>query len=1284
MLAAACGGETYTPEATLALTDSSRWRELEPLNAYKFRHGVEGIDGKLYFLTDQSIVAYDGYECVEVSFPKEIGERNIQQLFVAKNGLLYALSNQGLLTFQDGRWEMALRVPQQRSQIRKRFTSSPFGTEVVIVNENAYEIEGRGFKRIVQIPENIAEASFDRNNKLWIVLSNSNKLVSYQFDHSKLKLPIERKEYDLGTAEDEIYFPKLVASAHSEEVWSVNWISDKPASRYSEATDNWEHLDLSEIGGNNAHVNGFILPPGEFAIFTKTELLFFAKGRWHSLRYPEFDQPSNDPFHFIRRNGNLVIGGYGEKIYEVLYSKDHYESYTGLNYQCDGIDESRWFISVEGWIIENSPLYSTWTRHIENVIDTPLTIISSSDDTIWVAGAHKGKAALCHYDGRSWTRETHSSLGAFISHLSAHEMADGRIIFGSGHEDPTHNVGGVVIYHKSATGYESSTYTTPQFPQRPVGFAEIPGQGLWTGGPELNSIDNDLKGSFQTEPIFGQERWIDHIASDGRGNLWAALWERGLFMRNTQNEWIPYKAPYQIASEQVAYVLNDQIRPNSIWVATDKGISRFDGSRWLPFALAKGIRFSREGGTLRQSKEGSIWINLAARNWYFRRNPNFKVTKTLHNNFKTIRHNLDTNPPIVKITSPESNPVSPANLFVEWSSFDRWSHTPSADLKFSYKIDTDDWSPFASKNNTIFLDVPSGKHRIQVRAIDLDGNISAAAASLVSVIPPIWKRGWFVAISSLVFIAMLALIALLYKQRIRHIVKMEEFKLQFFTNISHELRTPLTVIIGPLESHLSRMSEGEDRRPLELAYKNARKTLSLIDQLLDFRSAQTNKISLNVAHADLVESIHESVELIRPLADEQAQVLEFSSNMEHCQAWFDSEKLERIVNNLVSNAIKYTPRNGNIFVRLSIAIEMDDIIMELIVEDNGMGIPTRKIDNIFEVFYRAGNSAKKRVRGSGIGLAYTRTLVESFSGEITVESPIAHTKSKKHGTRFTVQLPLRRHLAPIDSSNRTAELENPHVSQLNRKPRILIAEDDSDIREFIARELENECEIIMAEDGETALKHARSHFPDIIVSDIMMPQMDGKELCRKIKADSVTSHIPFIMLTALKSDAHQIEGLDQGADDYLSKPISIPILRKRIHNQLETLKSQHNRFQRLAQEPITASQELASNPLDDKLLKNAIAFIEEHIEDPMLDVESLALKMGMSRMTLYRKTRAIIGETPSQLIRSIRMKHAIEYLRSKEYTVSEVAYKIGFSDLSSFSTAFKKQYGRTPSEYTSS
>jgi len=244
--------------------------------------------------------------------------------------------------------------------------------------------------------------------------------------------------------------------------------------------------------------------------------------------------------------------------------------------------------------------------------------------------------------------------------------------------------------------------------------------------------------------------------------------------------------------------------------------------------------------------------------------------------------------------------------------------------------------------------------------------------------------------------------------------------------------------------------------------------------------------------------------------------------------------------------------------------------------------------------------------------------------------------------------------------------------------------DDSDIREFIARELENECEIIMAEDGETALKHARSHFPDIIVSDIMMPQMDGKELCRKIKADSVTSHIPFIMLTALKSDAHQIEGLDQGADDYLSKPISIPILRKRIHNQLETLKSQHNRFQRLAQEPITASQELASNPLDDKLLKNAIAFIEEHIEDPMLDVESLALKMGMSRMTLYRKTRAIIGETPSQLIRSIRMKHAIEYLRSKEYTVSEVAYKIGFSDLSSFSTAFKKQYGRAPSEYTSS
>ncbi len=1276
-------GEPYTPTRSLAVTDPTYWKELEALRPYKLSSGVEAPDGNLYFASEHALIKYDGYECQEYQLPDQ--ENTLSILFASQNNRIYGLTTKGLMSFADGTWKMEIESSEYLFNVQKRFAISPHGLEIVVIKNQLYRINGYNIEPFSQIKDRIREVAFDRQNRLWLTLNPGGTVASYQFDHTELKLPLERSEYALM---QEIGFNnRLVASRDSESVWVINYSPNIPALRFEDASDTWIPVEQSAIGGNDAHVTGITPTTDEALVFTKAELLYYNTGQWKTLRYPEFNPPSNNSFHFIRKNGNLVIGGYGEKTHEILNSKSNYKNYTGLHFHCNGSDESRWFLSIEGWIIENEPLYSTWTKHTKQVIDTPLSILNGRDGTIWVSGAHMGKAAICYYDGETWTRVIHPELGEFISHLSAYEMRDGRILFGSGEEAPAPDVKSAIVYTKTDSGYVSKILAQPVMERRPVGFAETEND-LWFGGISLRTTPNSFQSPASAPPPFGEERWVDHISADSEDSLWVALWERGLFKKQ-DGEWTKISSPDQVASDQVAYILNDRFDTDSTWVATDKGISHYDGQDWHPIALPRTTRFSREGGSLKQSHDGALWVNLASRTWFFRKKPNFHITKELYNSFVTTRYVLDEEPPIVSIISPLIESTSPANVFLEWRGADRWSNTASNDLRYSYRIDEQAWSEFSSRNNAVFLDLNSGKHNIQVRAIDLDGNISANPASaIVSVIPPIWQRAWFIGIVVLILLGFVFLIALLYKQRIRHIVQMDEFKLQFFTNISHELRTPLTVILGPLESHLAKMSPGADRGPLELAYKNARKTLHLIDQLLDFRRAQTDKITLNLAKSDLVSSVRESIELIRPLADDQEQTLDFRCNHENCQAWFDPEKMERIVNNLVSNAIKYTQPGGYITVRLSIDRDEDDVFAEFVVEDNGSGIPTRKIDNVFEIFYRAGNAPSKRVRGSGIGLAFTKSVVEAFGGEINVESPITRVNGKQQGTRFTVSLSLSNNGNESETTTSPELLDSTEPdssepqSQDREKPVLVLAEDDRDIRSFIARELSESFDVTPVEDGEIAWNAASKLIPDIVITDVMMPQMDGKDLCRKLKTSPLTSHIPVIMLTALKSEHHELEGLEHGADAYLTKPIRMRILKQRISNQLETLRASQKRFQTSAKsEDKVEPKDFATNPLDERFMQRAISFIEEHMDDPLLDVELLAREVAMSRMTLYRKTKAITGEPPSQLIRSVRMKHALELLQSREYTVSEVSFRVGFSDLSSFSSTFKKHMGRSPSEF---
>lgn len=1286
-LATQLGAEPFEPDVDFSLTEKWRWHELEPLSEFLIERGTEDADGNLVFTGKENLIVYDGYETRLIPYPISAEDFNAYDILMSQNGRLYLNSSYGVFSWHDDQWNEEIAHRHQILNVRPTFARNGLGLEVVAVPSGLYFINGETIEKFEGIDDEFSSISFDRQNRLWAVVAADREIRQIQFDGLRPSRPYSHRSFLLDY--DGNVFPSIIASPASNEVWSVNWRPLIPAFKFDEKSQDWMPRDLTPLVGNNRHTYGYHLNETDMVIFSKTAILVKHLETWHSIEYPAFDFPTNQPFYILRANGKLVLGGRGEKIYEIDYNSQHQDSFHGLHFQCDVQGRNRWFISIEGHIIEQDTIYNTWNRHTDNVIDTPLVILKSDDDTIWAAGSHRGTAAVSYYNGRNWTRELFPKLNSMISHMSARQLPNGDILFGSGEDNPLSPEGGLIIFRHDASGYTSHHYGPPQVPARPVGVGISSPDQLWFGGRRIVNAHLQTNTPFKIVGQFNQQLWFDDVSEDDQGNIWVALWEQGVFSYDGEN-WTSHSQPAQIASSQVSYILKDRLRPHNLWFATDRGISRFDGNHWYPQALPSELRFHRESGSLRQSSDGAIWVNVATRDWFFRKATNFYITKRLHDTFKTVRYAPDKSPPVVAFTSSISRATSPANILIEWTGVDKWSHTPVDKLKYTFRLNDEPWSEFIEGNRHVLLEVPSGTHQFHLQALDLDGNLSAIASTPdFVVVLPVWQRTWFVTLAIITLITIVGLVILLFRQRIRHVVQLDEFKLQFFTNISHELRTPLTVILGPIESQLAKFPPHWDRKPLEIAYKNARRTLALIDQLLDFRSAETGNIKINLARSDLIATTREIIHLLKPLVDERAQTLDFHCEVEKCVVWFDAEIVEKILNNLISNAVKYTQQSGHIDVHFSTIDEGDKIIAQFVVKDNGSGIPREEIDHIFEAFVRSRHRGKRSVRGSGIGLAFTKKLIETCDGAISVASPVAKVNGRAQGSRFTVTLPLRKASADShgpfavarDTPDSEPELDEESMESVDQRPLLLIVEDDDEIREFLHAELKDQYQVSSASDGELALDIATKRIPDLIVTDVMMPEIDGKELCRRIKSNESTSHIPIIMLTALKSELHELEGLEIGADDYLSKPLRLSILKKRIHNLLESRRKLQNRFQQQKSEATVAPHEITTNPVDEAFMNKAVTTVEQQLEDPLFDVEAFAEQMFMSRMTLYRKMKAITGDSPSNFIRSIRMNKAAALLATKQYNVSETADRVGLPDLSSFSTAFKRHFKVSPSQY---
>ena len=529
----------------------------------------------------------------------------------------------------------------------------------------------------------------------------------------------------------------------------------------------------------------------------------------------------------------------------------------------------------------------------------------------------------------------------------------------------------------------------------------------------------------------------------------------------------------------------------------------------------------------------------------------------------------------------------------------------------------------------------------------------------------------------------------------RLLLEMDQLKSRLFSNISHELRTPLTLIMSPLEEILSdEPGIKPSRKTILMMQRNTKRLLNLVNQMLDLSKLDAGSLKQELVKEDIVKFIRVLIISFASLAEKR--LISFPYNLPEGKliTWFDPDKFEKIITNLLSNAFKFTSEGGEVKCEV-ILPEQENEMMEVIVSDTGIGIPSNEIENVFDRFHQVESTNFNGSGGTGIGLALTKELVELLHGEIDVRSKLGK------GTTFTVRVPVGKdHLSEEefllkkpdeidtidysidhddikDSGESTEDIFQSTGSE-DESPLVLIVEDHTDIRTHLREKLEDSFRIMEANDGIVGLDKAIENIPDLILTDLMMPRMNGVEMCNKLKTDERTSHIPVIMLTAKAEEEDKLAGLETGADAYIIKPFSMKEVRLRVRKLIEQRNMLRDRFSR---EITLELKDITITSVEDKFLQNTMIIIEEHMDDDEFEVRKLQDEVGMSRMQLFRKLKAVTGQTPSEFIRTVRLKRAAKLFEQNFGNVAQVAFKVGFNNLSYFAKCFKELYKVAPSDY---
>jgi signal transduction histidine kinase/ligand-binding sensor domain-containing protein/DNA-binding response OmpR family regulator len=631
------------------------------------------------------------------------------------------------------------------------------------------------------------------------------------------------------------------------------------------------------------------------------------------------------------------------------------------------------------------------------------------------------------------------------------------------------------------------------------------------------------------------------------------------------------------------------------------------------------------------------------------------------------------------------------------------------DIQYSYFLEglETDWKEPSYKRNAIYTNLNPGKYVLHVKRVPGDINdIQNELVLRVIILPPISQTWWFKVLTLLTVIGIVVLLILFIKKRekLKNNVELEKLKakklhdldtmkLRLYTNISHEIRTPLTLILGPLQKLKNHtIPDNEINDHVDVMLRNANHLHRLINQLLDFRKIESGNMKLNLKRGDLVSFIREIISSFSKYAEEKEIELDFHTVRDEIFVNFDDDKVAKILNNLLSNALKFTNKRGKITINISLVFDTEENndlhsqvelrMIEISVKDTGIGISETDQQKIFDRFFQVTENSMNT--GTGIGLALTKELVHLLKGSITVNS------KPGEGSKFTLHIPYDdaklsessegtalsgfSHEISKESNNDKTAINTVAIDQKI----MLLVDDNSDVRFFLRTHFSSEYQVFEASDGLEGWEIALRTIPDIIISDVLMTGMNGFDFCSKIRNDERTSHIPILLLTALGSGEHEIEGLHRGADAFITKPFDPVILQTKVESIISI---RHSLKQKYLSETFLQPQNIILTSPDDRFLQKAIDVIEKYISDPDFDVDCFAMEMGVSRIQLYRKFQALTKLTVKEFVWKIRLKRAAQLLVQHKMNISEVAYSTGYSHLSHFRKYFKQEFGMSASEY---
>lgn len=1338
------------PMKTDQMLEEWRYTEFPELTGRNIRDiSSEEEANKIWFALDSGVMSYDGYQFTSYGKKEGITDLPVQKIYCKASGTVFIISSKTVYTYLNGTWQIVFQLPDpitwtvyNQKHLKDGTLAIASDQGLLLIRENKSLLLTTQNQQstyanipsldVITLPEHLLpDGKFHSFSDMVQTSDQTIWLgITYQQDEPGDILELNLQNLYNGKTNPREIGKRYQVEFGSElsflktangQIWVIDKLNKhKPQYFYDEE---WKTVPFGSRFGDDEY--------GEQIISTDNGDIWVSSIGNLYRRTPDGDlkkynyQNAGIPQTHIRMHQNgsdLWIYGDRSDVTKIDLSEKKWLTYQGINYMGRDTEGKDWYLRYDGTVISN--FKDNWRFHQNEVdqIDHPVQLFIDGA-IIWAVGSDNGKASASYFDGRDWQKFTFDSLSWSIDYRAVFKSADGAVWLGGCTDILTEKgqTGGIaeirnpygedpqIKYHRSRqNGYEQLGV---------YGLKESADGIVWAGGRNLLYFE---KGNWHRHPNREFHEFVTTLHTDNDGKLYVGTRKHGLYIRESSGDWQAHHLDNGLKSNTIISITTAS--DDKLWLATSKEISLYQQGLWTNNVLPKALNLSNEGGELITDPENALRINYSSREWKRRTYNENHDSEQLRANFRTVRFIRDTIAPQTRITYYNPRVESDGNTFVRWDARSYFNKTSPGDFKYSYRLNKGKWSDLTARTSRTFTGLKSGNYTFEVKAIDKEGNIDRSPALIVFEVKPlVWLEPWFISLVILVLIILVYFQVQLIRKRQKLLIinrslesvnqkleaknaevatqnehlsetyrKIEELsnaKMKFFTNITHEFKTPLSLILGPLDK-LIRESRFDDQQQKlhEIIYRNAFRLQKLINQLLEVRRVESGHLDLRLQEDDIVVFTRSTLSFFYKQAMQKDVNIRFHSETEQLIMCFDQDKVEKILINILSNAIKYSHPGGNILVQVK--GEKDDPVLkcqvvEITVQDWGLGMDEVTLSGLFDRF--AIGTAGNQSVSTGIGMSYVKELINLHNGRVAAKSKLGE------GTTIRAVLPANL-IAEVPGENWNEESifaingdpesrENDVIRaqiKFDKKPVILVVEDNEDMNYFICNSLTDQFEVLSAFDGAEGLGILENNYVDLVISDVMMPVLDGLSLCRKIRENPAISHLPVIILSANSNDDKVLAGYKLGADSYLTKPFNADILLVRVVNLLW---SREKMKESLRENPGIVPKQLDVSSYDEEFIAKISRLLEENVSNAGLDMEWLAEQTNLSYSQFSRKIKQLTGRKPRELLLNFRMKRAAQLLKMNKIPISQVGYNVGYDVPNSFSRAFRAEFGMSPRQF---